>query len=242
MNTNDVTRANAEGMSAANSNLHQLDGLLVDFLEAKARWNATVAPHEDLTTDSPEYEAAEAAVKCLTYFQCSSSEEATNKVRMVRDHGWLLEEAEQNLGDFLATLVPTYSDEAASSSPVHPLGFEIDNLPMKQLRALEDALSTISTVICGLNEQPMFSSRDDYNEAGHMMQDLRDKFSWEIQNIRELAEKRVVTTPEEAEAKLDILMSSMLWSGEYVHDIVADLAKFSAEMNAQISEVVEKRS
>lgn len=242
MNTNDATRVNAEAMPAANSNLHQLDGLLADFLEAKARWNATVAPHEDLTTDCPEYESAAAAVERLIHFQCSSPEDATNKVRMFRDHGWLLEEAEQNLGDFLATLVPTNSDEAASSGPVHPLGFQTDNLPLKQLRALVDTLTTVANVINGLRETPWFASDNDYNEAGRMLNDLREKIECEIGDIRDAVKQRDVATAAEADLKFEILLSGMAHGIDNVTGTVAELVALSADLSRQVSASKELRS
>lgn len=86
--------------------LRELDVLLDDFLAKKAAWEATAAPHENLTTECAEYEVAQAAVESLISFQCSSLEEIAKKAGMVRDHWWLSEEVEQNLDDFLETLIP----------------------------------------------------------------------------------------------------------------------------------------
>lgn len=124
----------------------------------------------------------------------------------------------------------------------HPLGFQTDDLPMGQLMALFDALTTVSNVLCGLRETPMFATSDDYTEAGRMLGTLKDQVNWEIDSISKIAERRAVTSQGEADAKFDILMSGMVWSGDHPAAIVADLAKLSADLCRQVSASTEVRS
>jgi hypothetical protein len=117
---NDATRATAEAMPKnipqtliptltghPRAGLHELDLLLADFLTKKVAWETSVGPEEDLETDSPEYEAAQEAVEHLIFFPCDSFAEVEKKARMIRDHWWLSEEVEQNLDEFLTSMIPS---------------------------------------------------------------------------------------------------------------------------------------
>lgn len=121
------------------------------------------------------------------------------------------------------------------SRPVHPLGFQTDDLPMGQLMALFDALTTVSNVICGLRETALFASDGDYTEAGRMLCNLKDQVNGEIDSISKIAEGRAVTSQAEAEFKFDILMSGMIWSGDHPAALVAELARASADLSRQVS-------
>jgi hypothetical protein len=121
------------------------------------------------------------------------------------------------------------------SRPVHPLGFQTDRLPFAQLRALADALTTVGNVISGLRDMPLFTDGDGHNEAGDMLENLRVNINCEIDDIRVVVEQRPVTAPDDADAKFDIIMSGMLWSGEQTPAIVAKLlATLSADLSWQL--------
>jgi hypothetical protein len=120
------------------------------------------------------------------------------------------------------------------SRPVHPLGFETENLPLTQLRALADALTTICNVASGLQEWSIFTDGDSYTEAGRMIKDLRVKIGFELDAIHAEAKARRVTTRNEADAKFDMILASYYWAGEQRSEVVAKLAQSSADLDWQL--------
>lgn len=129
------------------------------------------------------------------------------------------------------------------SRPTHPLGFETEGLPLPQLRALADALTTMSNVASGLQEWGVFSDGSGYTEAGRIIEDLRVKIGCEIDDIRDEVAARKVTTREDADAKFDIILASHLWGGEERAAIVASLARASADLDWQlVCQAVDERA
>lgn len=120
------------------------------------------------------------------------------------------------------------------SRPAHPLGFKTEGLPLTQLRALADALTTMSNVASGLQEWGLFSDGSGYTEAGRMVEDLRCKIGCELDDIREEVAARKVTTRDEADAKFDIILAANYWGEEERAAIVARLAKASADLDWQL--------
>lgn len=120
------------------------------------------------------------------------------------------------------------------SRPVHPLGFKTEGLPLTQLRALADVLTTMSNVAIGMQEWGLFSDGSGYTEAGRMVEDLRCMIGGELNDIRDEVAARKITTREEADAKFDIILASHLWCGEERASIIAKLAKESADLDWQL--------
>ncbi|RWK35474.1 hypothetical protein [Mesorhizobium sp.] len=126
------------------------------------------------------------------------------------------------------------NDLGSIRRPVHPLGLETKNLPIKQLAALADALQTVSSVLSGLREQPRFAGDSTYNEAGRLLEDLHDQINCEIDDVWGEVEARPVVTVEEAEWKFGILLRQFSGGCDNPANAIAEMAKLAAEMDWQV--------
>lgn len=118
--------------------------------------------------------------------------------------------------------------------------FDTDNLPLQELSAFVDALTTVSSVLSGLQEQPRFSTSDHYTATGGYLEAVRGAIGFEIDSAREAARQRTVTTEDEAGHKFDILIGEKLLGGERPSTTLADLASIVAELDWQIYVAAQK--
>ncbi|MER9691961.1 hypothetical protein NKJ16_08485 [Mesorhizobium sp. M0179] len=119
---------------------------------------------------------------------------------------------------------------------VHPLGFETDNLSFGQMSALVDALSTVTAVLSGLQEQPRFSGeKEPYNEAGGILEELRNNISCEIDDLRDAALARRVSSRGDGEHKFGILIGLYGSGGDNPTAVVAELAKLAAGIDWELA-------
>lgn len=117
----------------------------------------------------------------------------------------------------------------------HPLGFATEGLPLDQLRSLVDALETITNTLSGMQEWGVFQSSKGMTEVGAILENLRNNIACEVDDIREEVSQRKVCSRAEADAKFDIILSSMTWGGEERAHIVAKLATLSADLDWQLT-------
>lgn len=122
------------------------------------------------------------------------------------------------------------------------LNFATDDMPLSHQNSLIDALTTVSSVLSGLQEQPRFSSKDSYNDAGRFLEHLRIWVGFEIDHMREVAAKRPALTTKDAEEKFEILLGSFLLGGECPASVVAQLATVVADMDWDLRTADHRRA
>ncbi|ESZ53268.1 hypothetical protein X731_00805 [Mesorhizobium sp. L2C054A000] len=124
------------------------------------------------------------------------------------------------------------------SRPAHPLGFKTDHLSLKQLSALVETLTTVAQVLSGLQEQPRFNGPDDgqpYNEAGEILEFLRNNIGCEIDDIREAVLQRPVSTRDEGELKFGIIVGQYDGGTDSPASVLAELAKIAGDIDWQLT-------
>ncbi len=120
------------------------------------------------------------------------------------------------------------------SRPIHPLGFKTDDMPLDQLVHLIEALTTIESVTSGLVGTGQFYRDGNYTSAGETLEHFRCHIGCEIDDIREAAKRRRVTSREEAEHKFDILLSEKTFGADTPSATVAELARLVADMDFEL--------
>ncbi|MET3521478.1 hypothetical protein [Mesorhizobium abyssinicae] len=130
-------------------------------------------------------------------------------------------------------------NDVSVSRPVHPLGLKTKTLPFSQLGALVDTLQTVHDVLSGLQEQPRFSAdgTEPYNEAGVILECLRNNIGCEIDDIRDEVAQRRVSSEDEGENKFGILIGRYTGGCDAPSAAVSDLAQIAAEIAADLRKV-----
>ncbi|RWI60274.1 MAG: hypothetical protein EOQ93_03155 [Mesorhizobium sp.] len=131
---------------------------------------------------------------------------------------------------------------AALKRPLHPLGFKTDGLPFRQLAALVEAMTTVSQVLSGLQEQPRFSAEgsEPYNQAGDILETLRNNIGCEIDDMCDEAAQRHVSSEDEGEYKFGILIGRYTGGCDKPGAAVSELAAIAAGISADLRKVGAK--
>jgi hypothetical protein len=114
------------------------------------------------------------------------------------------------------------------------LNFATDDMSLRDQKHLIEALTTVSDVLSGLQEQSRFGSPGGYNNAGGFLERLRVWVGFEIDHMREVAAKRSVPNRDDAEEKFEILLADCVGNGECPASVVAKLATLVSEMDWEL--------
>jgi len=124
--------------------------------------------------------------------------------------------------------------------PVHPLGFKTAGLPFNQLAALVECLETVGDVLSGLQEQPRFGGDGEpcgYNEAGEMLETLRNNIGCEVDDIRAEVDDRPVADTTEAQFKFGILIGRYTGGCDDPMSAVSELALLAVRLGCDLKAV-----
>ena len=139
-----------------------------------------------------------------------------------------------------ASNAPVKGEPVPYSGDGRVFNFDTDGLPFQELLVFIEALSTVSAVLSGLQEQSRFSTDSGYTATGGYLENVRVALGFEIDSVRDGVRERTVTNENEAGHKFDILIGEKLIGGERPSATVADLASIVAELDWQIYVAAQK--